>query len=136
ALAGARDGLVAATPVSFGPLPTATPEVGVRNAYDFRLVVSRKLYDDAVSTRSTPALAHLAPGAVAHLHPLDLERAGVVAGADVKVSSAKASVVLRVEPDTSVLRGTVWVAFNQPGGVVGELIDIDATITDVRIENL
>jgi formylmethanofuran dehydrogenase subunit D len=70
------------------------------------------------------------------MHPLDLERAGVVAGAEVKVSSPKASLVLQVEPDHSVLRGTVWVPFNQPGANVGELIDCTAAVTDVRVENL
>jgi len=54
----------------------------------------------------------------------------------VKVSSPKASLVLRVEPDHSVLRGTVWVPFNQPGANVGELIDCTAAVTDVRVENL
>jgi hypothetical protein len=35
-----------------------------------------------------------------------------------------------------VVRGTVWIPFNQPGGNVGELIDYSAPVTDVRIENL
>ena len=50
--------------------------------------------------------------------------------------TVKAAVVLRAEPDTTVLRGTVWVPFNQPGSSVGELIDCTAAVTDVRIENL
>lgn len=135
ALASHRDGVVASAP-AFGPLDGPSPTVPARNSYDFRLVVSRKLYDAAVGTQFTPDLAHLAPGAAAYLHPLDLERAGVVAGTDVKITSPKAGIVLRVEPDPAVVRGTVWVPFNQPGGNVGELVDIDATVTDVRIENL
>jgi NADH-quinone oxidoreductase subunit G len=136
ALAADRDGVVAAAPAAFGSLGDATPAVPARNSYDFRLVTSRKLYDAAVGTQFTPDLAHLAPGAAAYVHPLDLERAGVVAGADVKITSPKAGVVLRIEPDPAVVRGTVWVPFNQPGGTVGELVDIDAVVTDVRIENL
>ena len=38
--------------------------------------------------------------------------------------------------DTSVLRGTAWVPFNQPGPNVGELIDCFAAVNDVRIENV
>jgi anaerobic selenocysteine-containing dehydrogenase len=81
-------------------------------------------------------MAHLAPGQAAYLHPLDLERASVTAGTEVKLTSARASAVMRVEPDPKVLRGTVWVPFNQPGGNVGDLIDCTAAVTDVRIENL
>jgi hypothetical protein len=35
-----------------------------------------------------------------------------------------------------VLRGTVWVPFNQPGVNVGDIIDCTADVIDVRIENL
>ena len=134
-LAAAHDGVVVAAP-AVDALPDDVPTVPERNSYDFRLVVSRTLYDRAVGTANSPSLAHLARGSALHMHPLDLERAGVVAGADVKVSSPKASLVLRVEPDPSVLRGTVWVPFNQPGANVGELIDCTAAVTDVRVENL
>ncbi len=135
AMASARDGVVAAAPPGDGTGAIA-PAVPARNSYDFRLVVSRKLYDAAVGTQMTPHLAPLAPGAAAHLHPLDLERVGVAPGADVKLSSPRASVVMPAAADPAVLRGTVWVPFNQPGGNVGELIDLDAAVTDVRIESL
>jgi NADH-quinone oxidoreductase subunit G len=136
ALAAAPDGIVADAPTRIDAANATIPEIAPRNSYDFRLVVSRKLYDAAVSTATSPSLVGLAPAAAAHVHPLDAERAGVIPGSDVKITSAKATVVMRVEADTSVLRGTVWVPFNQPGGNVGELIDAHAAITDVRIENL
>jgi predicted molibdopterin-dependent oxidoreductase YjgC len=129
ALAASPDGVMSHTPTSIDPINPVSVEIGVRNSYDFRLVVSRKLYDAA-------SMAHLAPGQTAHLHPLDVERAGVVAGAEVKVISPRATAIMRVEADPSVLRGTVWVPFNQPGGNVGDLIDCTAPVTDVRIENL
>ena len=135
ALAATHDGVVVAPPAA-GALPDDEVSVPERNSYDFRLVVSRTLYDRAVGTANSPSLAHLARGSALHMHPLDLERAGVVADTDVKVSSPRASLVLRVEPDHSVLRGTVWVPFNQPGATVGELIDCTAAVTDVRVENL
>jgi formylmethanofuran dehydrogenase subunit D len=71
-----------------------------------------------------------------HLHPLDVERVGTAVGTEVKVSSSKASVILAVTADDSVLRGTAWVPFNQPGPNIGDLIDCFAAVTDVRIENL
>jgi NADH-quinone oxidoreductase subunit G len=124
------------TPSSIDPVNPVSIEVGVRNSYDFRLVVSRKLYDAAMVTATSASMAHLAPGQTAHLHPLDIERAGVVVDTEVKVISPRATAIMRIEADPTVLRGTVWVPFNQPGGNVGDLIDCMAPVTDVRIENL
>jgi NADH-quinone oxidoreductase subunit G len=136
ALAARPDGVLAAVPASIDPLDAAPGEVPERNAYDFRLVVGRKLYDRAVGTQMSPALAPLAPGSAVHLHPLDLERVGTGDGADVKVTSGRGSLVFRVVADDTVLRGTAWIPFNQPGPSVGELIDASASVIDVRIENL
>ena len=111
-------------------------DVPDRNSYDFRLVVSRKLYDQAVGTAKSPSLAHLAGGTAVHLHPHDLERVGATEGTEMKVSSAKAAVVMRTVADSTVLRGTAWVPFNQPGINIGELIDCAQPVTDIRIENL
>ena len=66
-------------------LPEITATARERNTYDYRLVVSRKLYDNAVGTVRSPSLAPLAPGAAAHLHPLDFDQTGVAAGADVRI---------------------------------------------------
>ena len=108
-----------------------------RNTYDFRLAVSRKLYDNAVGTsRDRPSLSSLAPGAAAHVHPLDFDRTGVAAGADVRVISARGTVVLPLVANPSVPRGTAWVPFNQPGADIREVIDSTAPVTDVRIERL
>ena len=71
-----------------------------------------------------------------HLHPLDLERVGTTDGTEVKVTGARATVVFTVVGDASVLRGTAWVPFNNPGPNVGDLIDCFAAVNDVRIENL
>jgi NADH-quinone oxidoreductase subunit G len=117
-------------------LDTGGAGVAERNAYDYRLVVTRTLYDQAVGTANSPSLAHLAAPAALRMHPLDIERSSVVAGTDVKLVSARGSVVLRVEPDDRVVRGTVWVPFNHPGANIGELIDCQAAVTDVRVENI
>ena len=135
-LAVARDGVLAAVPAAIDPMNTVEVSLADRNSYDFRLVVSRKLYDQAVGTAKSPSMAHLAKQATVHLHPLDVERVGAVAGAEVKVSSARTSVILQVTADDTILRGTAWVPFNQPGPNIGDLIDCFAAVTDVRIENL
>ena len=111
---------------------TATP----RNSYDYRLVVSRKLYDRAVGTEMSRSLANLAPGSAAHVNPLDLDSLGLTAGDDVKLVGAKGSTVLPIVANTAVPRGTVWSPFNQPGGTLEEIIDATAAVTDVRIERV
>ena len=132
-LRGARDGIVCT-----GSLPAATARVEAideRNSYDYRLVVSRKLYDNAVGTAKSPSLAHLSGHSQLHLHPLDVERVGSADGADVKVTSKRASMVFKVVADETVVRGSAWVPFNQPGPSIGELIDSSEVITDVRVES-
>ncbi|MEY2522751.1 MAG: NADH-quinone oxidoreductase subunit [Ilumatobacteraceae bacterium] len=133
ALRGARDGIVCK-----GSLPAATAHpstIEERNSYDYRLVVGRKLYDNAVGTAKSPSLAHLAAGSQLHLHPLDVERVGSTDGADVKVTSKRASMVFTVVADDTVVRGSAWVPFNQPGPSIGELIDSNDVVTDVRVES-
>ncbi len=106
------------------------------SSYDYRLVVSRKLYDRAVGTALSPSLARLAMGAGAHVHPADLDRIGEPDGAEVRLISASGSVVLPLVADDSVQRGTVWAPFNQSGADVTDIVDASAAVTDVRIERL
>ena len=129
----ARDGVLCK-----GSLPPAVAKVEPieeRNSYDYRLVVSRKLYDNALGTIKSPSLAALSPGSRLHLHPLDIERVGSSDGADVKVTSKRASMVFQVVADDTVVRGSAWVPFNQPGPSIGELIDSSDVVTDVRVES-
>ncbi|MBI4934794.1 MAG: NADH-quinone oxidoreductase subunit NuoG [Actinobacteria bacterium] len=132
----AGDGVLAEVNPQLDPMNQVEVQVGERNAYEYRLVVSRVLYDQAVGTAMSPSLAHLTRASAVHLHPLDIERVGTTDGARVKVSSTRTSVVFGVVADPSVLRGTAWVPFNQPGPEVGELIDCFAAVNDVRIETI
>ena len=136
ALADRVDGVLAEVPTNIDPINWPSTTLADRNSYDFRLVVSRKLYDQAIGTAMSPSMAHLAPGATVHVHPLDLERVGATTGVDVRVSTQRATVVLAVEADDTVVRGTAWVPYNQPGADIGDLIDCTAAVTDVRIETL
>jgi NADH-quinone oxidoreductase subunit G len=135
-IAGATDGvLLAAGAAGAVPTGTAAP-AGERNSYDYRLVVSRVLYDQATGTAESPTLAMLARPAAVHLHPLDLDRLGAAPGSSVKVTSATSSVVLPVAADPTVVRGTVWAGWNLPDTTIGELLDASASVVDVRVESL
>jgi NADH-quinone oxidoreductase subunit G len=117
-------------------LPAGSSADTPPNGYDHRLVVSRKLYDQAVRTAMSPSLAPLAPGAAAFLHPHDFDKVGVAAGTEVKLVGTKGSVVLPLHAHESVQRGTIWSPFNQPGATVSDLVDAAAGVIDVRIERL
>ncbi|MFM8946515.1 MAG: NADH-quinone oxidoreductase subunit NuoG [Actinomycetota bacterium] len=134
-LAADPDGVVTAQ-VGSAPIAPPTPSVPERPGFGFRLVVSRKLYDAGHNVANSPSLVSLAPGAALHVHSLDLGRVGVVEGARVKVSGARTSVIMTIVADDSVVRGTAWVPWNQPGGNVGELIDATALVNDVRVESI
>ena len=124
---------------SFEPattLPVAGHVVPDRNSYDFRLVVSRKMYDKAVGTAKSPALAGLGVGAAVYLNPRDVERLGTTAGREVRVSSTRTSIILPVRADDGVLKGTAWIPFNQSGTDVRELLSADQAVTDVRVETI
>ncbi len=60
----------------------------------------------------------------------------VVVGKEVKVSTSSKSVILTLHADESVLKGTAWVPFNQPGTDIRELLNANDLIVDVRVENL
>ncbi len=117
-------------------LPAAALSEAQPSGYDYRLVVSRKLYDRAVGTAMSPSLSKLPMGAGAHLHPADLARVGEPDGAEVKLISASGSVVLPLVADETVQRGTVWAPFNQAGADITDIVDSSAAVTDVRIERL
>jgi NADH-quinone oxidoreductase subunit G len=129
-----RDGVVVSIPTSATALATAS--ASARDSYGFRLDVSRKLYDRAIGTLTSPSLVNLAPGASVCINPLDLERVGVAEGATVRVSNAHSSVTLPVRTSGAVPRGIAVVPFNQPGADVRELIRHGESVVDVRIEAL
>ncbi|MEI8397844.1 MAG: NADH-quinone oxidoreductase subunit NuoG [Actinomycetes bacterium] len=135
AVAIKRDGVV----VSVAPpssAPAATSVAAPRNSYEFRLDLSRKLFDRAIGTITSPSLANLATEANVFIHPLDLDRVGAAEGTNVRVTNSHSSIVLPVRASSSVPRGTAWVPFNQIGADVRELIRRNESIIDVRIESM
>jgi len=110
-----RDGVVvpfgdATQPMSY--VPADTPGEIVKG--EFVLHSARVMYDDGVLLRNGLSLAHLAPGAVVHVHPDDISRLGLKDEATVTAGTVE--VRLPVVRDDSLARGTVYVPFNQPGG--------------------
>ena len=112
------------------------PPVADKPGFGYRLVVGRKLYDNGRNVAESPSLAPLAPGAALHMHPLDLERLGASSGSTVKVSGDRTSIIMEVEADEQVQRGTVWAAWAQSGANIGELIDATKWVNDVKVETL
>jgi len=132
AVALKRDGVVA--PVFIAAPHASSVSVTPRSSYEFRLDVSRKLYDNAIGTMTSPSIANLASGAKVIVNPLDLDRVGVANGANVRISSSHSSIILPVVSSVSVPRGVAVVPFNQPGADIRELIRRTDLTTDVRIE--
>ena len=107
-----------------------------RNSYDYRLVVSRKLYDRAVGTALSPSLAGLATSSAAHVNPLDLAALGVADGTEVQVSGPRGSVVLPLAADAGGAARLAAVPFNVPGAAIADIVDARAPANDVRVERM
>ncbi len=137
ALAADRNGVLLTATTSATAGVGSTPNAA--NSYDFRLVVARKLYDDAVSVAKSPSLAPLTAGPEIRLNPIDVDRLGATDARHVKVSTSRTSMSLKVVADVAVPKGVALVAFNRslPDGTsIGELISAGTVVTDVRVENL
>ncbi len=131
--------------VPTGPAAPARPELlrfaavspGSRpsfDAYSFRLIATRKMYDQGTIVQSCGHLAGLAPGTAARVHPADLDRLAVSAGARVVLRSARTSVTVPVHPDAGVPRGSVALVLNQVDARVGDLVSVDDAVSELRIE--
>ena len=130
-----RDGVVLhLAPVARTRAQRSAPPA--RNSYEFRLVLSRKLYDRAVGTLTSPSLVNLAGDAHVAVNPLDLERVGAADGSDVKVSAGGHQLVLPVRSSVSIPRGTAVAHFAQNGVDVRELVRHGQSVTEIRIESL
>ena len=128
-----REGVVIAHPVAVRITAAAT-SAAPRLSHQFRLLVSRVLYDQAVSTSQSPSLAPLARDAGIHLHSSDALRLGVREGSDLRVAANGSAVVLPLVIDDAVSRGVAFVPFNQRGNDIRVLIRHDVPVTDLVIE--
>jgi NADH-quinone oxidoreductase subunit G len=81
----------------------------------FVLHLARTLYDDGVEMRQSLSLHHLAPGARAHLHPMDAAELGVRTGDQVAIQTPSGVAEMPAVIDGSLVQGVIYVPFNQPG---------------------
>jgi predicted molibdopterin-dependent oxidoreductase YjgC len=121
--------------LEFSP-PTARPSAPSLDAYSLRLVSGRVLYDEGTLVQQSPSLAPLARPARLRANPYDLDRLGLSSGGRVRLSSARTHMVVEVEPDAAVPRGSASLPFNLQGISAAELIDGSSPVTDVRIETV
>ena len=119
------------TPVTISGSQTKAVD---RNAYNYRLIVSRTMYDTAQSTVASPSLVGIINDSAIYVHPLDLARIGVVEGTNVRVGSEGTNVVIAIRAHNGVHRGTAWLPFNHTGVDVRPLLNIAGDVVDVRIE--
>ena len=119
------------TPVTISGSPTIAVD---RNAYNYRLIVSRTMYDTAQSTVASPSLVGIINDSAIYVHPLDLARIGVVEGTNVRVGADGTNVVIAIRAHNGVHRGTAWLPFNHTGVDVRPLLNIAGDVVDVRIE--
>ncbi len=127
-----RDGIVVDGTMA---MPTASGVTAAANdAYSYRLVVSRQMYDAGTILAKSPSSANLHTGTTLRLHPLDFEKLGVAAGETVSLSSATGSIDVPVEASTDVPRGAAVVPANQGDVNVGQLIAAGDVATNVRVE--
>ena len=105
-----------------------------RNAYNYRLVVSRTMYDAAQSTASSPSLVGIVTDAAIFVNPLDLARIGVADGTSVRVGAEGTNIVIAIKAHNGVHRGVAWLPFNHTGVDIRPLLNIASDVVDVRIE--
>jgi NADH-quinone oxidoreductase subunit G len=115
-------------------------EAPAHDAYSLRLVAARHLYDRGAAVEASPSLRALVETANVRANPYDLDRIGAPDGAEVSVRSSRAAVVLRCIADAAVTKGTVAIGLNldAPGvadRVAARLMDLDAVVTEVRMES-
>jgi anaerobic selenocysteine-containing dehydrogenase len=114
--------------------PPGMPEAPPNDAYSLRLVATRKLYDQGTLVQHAQSIAGLAPSSTTvRVHPQDFEHLGMAPGDRARATSARGSIVLAVQPDAGVPRGSAVVGFNV-GSPVGDLIDASLPLTEIRLE--
>jgi NADH-quinone oxidoreductase subunit G len=139
ALKDNRDGVLAVNePAAAGTSALGQTTVADRNAYDYRIVLGRHLYDRATMTAMSPSLTGLAGTAAAYVNPADWDKIAAPqegpTGGTVRLTGARGPVRLPLRSDSAIPRGAVFVPFNNDGSEVQSLIDASAGATDVRIE--
>ena len=134
------DASTLATTSSAAPTDVTLSKVDVplADAYAFRLVLARRLYDRGVAMQGSPALTGLVGATRLVLHSSDLDRLGLASGARVLVRAAGGNFEIDVETDDTVLRGTCVAPLGTLDAngfnVVSMMIDPSSPVTQLRLE--
>jgi anaerobic selenocysteine-containing dehydrogenase len=92
------------------------------------------MWDGGVLVQRAPSLAGLHPPLALRVNPEDLSRLGDGHVGEVKVSTARGSVVVPAVADDHVAAGSAVLPFNLPGGGAGSLIDASAAYNELTVE--
>ena len=84
----------------------------------------------------TASLTALVPPTRIAPNPVEMERLGVATGSSVRVTSTRGSLTFEAVADGGVPKGSAALLFNVLPHSAGDLIDIAAPVTDVRVETL
>jgi NADH-quinone oxidoreductase subunit G len=122
-------GLPAVPPPASQP-PTSEDGGGVT----VRLVTRRTMWDGGTQVQAVPALAGLHPVAQLVVHPSVLGQLGSAIGEQVRLVSGRGSLVVLIAADFAVPAGVGLLPWNLPGAHAGDLIDVQAPYTEVRLE--
>jgi NADH-quinone oxidoreductase subunit G len=113
------------------PGPTAVPRT---DAYSFRLVVDRVLYDGGGHLANAPSLVALARTGTLRVSPADAATLGIDDGTRLTVTSEHGSLSAPAAVDASVPRGSVGMHHAVAGLDAGTLVAAGDIVCDVRVE--
>ena len=117
------------------------PILPAPDSYSLRLVAGRVLYDDGGLVSASPSLAALRQSAIASVNPYDLDRIGAASGDQVALRLATQRLVVEVNADPGVIRGTVSIPFDTTDpvtgitNVVGSLLTTGDLLCELRMES-
>jgi len=100
----------------------------------FRLVATRRMYDEGVLTNHSSALKGLAYGGQIKVNPLDMEKLGITPESKVRLVGSKGEIQTGLVFDSETTTGTVHVIWNQKGPDIRKLIDSSSPVNDLKIE--
>jgi predicted molibdopterin-dependent oxidoreductase YjgC len=94
------------------------------------------LYERGRVVTASPALQVIERSSALRVNPTDASRLGIERGGQVKVTSARGSQTMTLEPDASVPVGVCRLDFTGDGEGAALLIDASAAVTDLRVESV
>jgi NADH-quinone oxidoreductase subunit G len=113
------------------------PPAAPTDAYSLRLVAAPTLFGSDRIVVASPSLAKVADENVRLLvNARDLDALGVSDGERVRATSSRGSIEVAIRADAATPRGTAFLASNRAGPGAADLIDLDASVTDLRLETL